>query len=498
MTIDETRMRPVAHATAVGDLSASGAPPASDDAIGVALSGGGVRAALFSLGVLIGLVDADEQRRVSQIASVSGGSIVNAAIAQGCRFGEIDDVDDFRSTAEPIAGGLCRRGAFVFSVSGLLALLRTIATPVLTLSFVAVLVISSIDRSDVPWAWIGVTVLVGLVVAVWLLRGRLQEALYASFLATMPGNSRQLAQLAGSPTTHVIVGTDLVSGAPVYFAPEFVACPMFGWGTPGRLTTARAVYASAAFPVAFPVLRMRRKRFRFRDGGSPPPYPRVMKLTDGGVYNNLGTDWLDELVRQRDEIWAFGNLGLELAPVSQRIVVNAGAASRGFRRVVPFLSVPRTMSVLYDNTVRPRLESMRDLATRGLHGPIVIDISESPYNIARRLAELDPSPGSNGDGGDVRACRDRAVALEQELGRRGEAYWIEFARQTSSTKTKLTRAGLESGARIMLHGYLSAVVVAHVLLGARLPDLKDEGYFLELAGRGRCEQPATSPEEPLD
>jgi hypothetical protein len=50
----------------------------------------------------------------------------------------------------------------------------------------------------------------------------------------------------------------------------------------------------------------------------------------------------------------------------------------------------------------------------------------------------------------------------------------------------------------MLHGYLSAVVVAHVLLGARLPDLKDEGYFLELAGRGRCEQPATSPEEPLD
>jgi hypothetical protein len=146
------------------------------------------------------------------------------------------------------------------------------------------------------------------------------------------------------------------------------------------------------------------------------------------------------------------------------------------------------MSVLYDNTVRPRLASMRDLALRGLHGPIVIDISESPYNIARRLAELDPSKAAADDVAAVEACRDRAVRLEALLGRRGEAYWIEFARQTSSTKTKLTRAGLESGARMMLHGYLSAVVVTHVLLDAPLPELKDEGYFLELAGRSKGDQ----------
>jgi hypothetical protein len=41
---------------------------------------------------------------------------------------------------------------------------------------------------------------------------------------------------------------------------------------------------------------------------------------------------------------------------------------------------------------------------------------------------------------------------------------------------------------MMLHGYLSAVVVTHVLLGAPLPELKDEGYFLELAGRSKGDQ----------
>src|SRR4051794_19857362 len=54
--------------------------------IGVALSGGGVRASLFSLGALLFLVDSGLSRRVREIASVSGGSITNAFVAQHCHF----------------------------------------------------------------------------------------------------------------------------------------------------------------------------------------------------------------------------------------------------------------------------------------------------------------------------------------------------------------------------------------------------------------------------
>ena len=43
------------------------------DALGVALSGGGVRATLFSLGALTALVDSGENHKVKEISSVSGG-----------------------------------------------------------------------------------------------------------------------------------------------------------------------------------------------------------------------------------------------------------------------------------------------------------------------------------------------------------------------------------------------------------------------------------------
>src|SRR5262245_27451707 len=54
--------------------------------IAVALSGGGHRAALFTLGALLYLVDAAKNREVTSIASVSGGSLTNGIVAQETKF----------------------------------------------------------------------------------------------------------------------------------------------------------------------------------------------------------------------------------------------------------------------------------------------------------------------------------------------------------------------------------------------------------------------------
>jgi hypothetical protein len=89
----------------------------------------------------------------------------------------------------------------------------------------------------------------------------------------------------------------------------------------------------------------------------------------------------------------------------------------------------------------------------------------------------------------LKSCQDagqltRAASVVDKLETRGESYWLGFARQTSATKTKLTRAGLDSGARMIMHGYLSTIVAMHVLRGVPLPDrVCDEGYFLDLCGR---------------
>lgn len=65
--------------------------------LALALSGGGHRATLFALGALLALVDRGLNKRVVQIASVSGGSITNAFVAQRCDFnklkpGELDNL----------------------------------------------------------------------------------------------------------------------------------------------------------------------------------------------------------------------------------------------------------------------------------------------------------------------------------------------------------------------------------------------------------------------
>ncbi|MEQ1912629.1 MAG: patatin-like phospholipase family protein, partial [Vicinamibacterales bacterium] len=58
-----------------------GEDPQSLRDIEVALSGGGVRASAFSLGVLMYLLDAGLGERIRQVSSVSGGSITNGFLA---------------------------------------------------------------------------------------------------------------------------------------------------------------------------------------------------------------------------------------------------------------------------------------------------------------------------------------------------------------------------------------------------------------------------------
>src|SRR5215510_7470133 len=57
----------------------------------VSLSGGGVRASIFALGVLLYLVRAGLNRQVRVIASVSGGSITSAAIASLMDFSKVTE-----------------------------------------------------------------------------------------------------------------------------------------------------------------------------------------------------------------------------------------------------------------------------------------------------------------------------------------------------------------------------------------------------------------------
>src|SRR5262245_35425668 len=79
----------------------------------IALSGGGHRATLASLGALLAIVDRGLSDKIIQIASVSGGSITNAFIAQRCHLdkclqGQLDVI------AADLASTIIRKGVLTW------------------------------------------------------------------------------------------------------------------------------------------------------------------------------------------------------------------------------------------------------------------------------------------------------------------------------------------------------------------------------------------------
>jgi hypothetical protein len=308
-----------------------------------------------------------------------------------------------------------------------------------------------------------------------LLRGRLQEIRYASVLGTVAGVGHLFVKdwAPLSPVMHVLVATDLLSGEPIYFSSKFVHCRPYGWSTPENIGTVEALYSSAAFPGVFPPKKLRTRRLNFQNGDMPGPLPRILRLADGGVYNNLGNDWFEILNMQsqasRPLLWPFGELEVKPAIIEAKnvIIVNASAPSRRVTWLYPF-TLARVMSVLYDNTVRPRVRLIRDA-----HLPL-IDIAETPLKLATSLAKLE---------GDVsRRAKDLTTKLEGKT----DEFWADFCQETAGTPTKLTKAGRRTAARLMLHGYLSTIVLLHTKFEGHLPEqIRGEAYFLKLVDRER-------------
>ena len=347
--------------------------------------------------------------------------------------------------------------------------------------------LARLDLSSLPLqaiGWIALAlVLPSVLLSILLFRGLLQELQYASVLGD---DLRLLVKDWGAKepeakeprVMHVLVATDLLSGEPIYFSSKFVHCRPYGWSTPESIRTAEALYSSAAFPAVFPPKKLKTRKLSFRSGDMEGPLPHTLRLADGGVYNNLGNDWFDVLNVQSQpspSLWAFGELEIEPLRIEEEnvIIVNAGAPAgtvpSSWVHWLGPLTLARIMSVLYDNTVKPRMELIR-----GKDRPL-IDIQESPLDLANRLAE----PKKDGDVG----CRARAADLVTKLKGKGmsDKIWADFSRDTAGTKTKLSSAGRRPAARLMLHGYLSSLILLHARFNVTLPErIQGEGYFLDL------------------
>lgn len=248
--------------------------------LGLALSGGGVRAALLGLGSLLYLVDAGYTERVRSISSVSGGSILNGYLAVR---GDVSkqSPEELEREASDFATDLVTRGVThaaltylylgaIVGIAGFLTAGWGFGWPV-----------------SLAWGWYV------LVLVAWLsalaLRGLVVERLLDRRYLRGPAGGKYLVGNVDSTVDHVFCATDINAVSPFYFSTwdgGFVYSPFYGSAEDGSTSMAGAVRSSAAFPGGIPPKRLRLSRIGLDTSGAvgswargrQPPSRRAQRL----------------------------------------------------------------------------------------------------------------------------------------------------------------------------------------------------------------------------
>ena len=218
--------------------------------IGLALSGGGFRATLFHLGLIRFLRDAGLLSSITQLASVSGGSVMAAHLIY--RWSEYTSSDD--ATFEKAASEL--------------------------VAFTQQDVRGKIVRR------LPLLVLAGLIPKAKLGRTDLLEQFYDEFYGYTTLNELR-ERNPKAPALHILT-TNLSSGQLCSFTPDGF-CIDSPQGTElyetYAISTALAVAASSSYPLFFPPIELTAERLQVDMAAFQSPFSYV---TDGGIFDNLG------------------------------------------------------------------------------------------------------------------------------------------------------------------------------------------------------------------
>jgi hypothetical protein len=237
----------------------------SDSLISVSLSGGGHRASLFGLGVLLALVDLRLNKHVKQLSSVSGGSITNGFVAalpaDFCDYTS----EAFYRDVRPLVTAIVKKGLLTPAIIAGTILLA--ASPLLAAWAASEWWLRGLGDASIWISWLALAF--GVATTLWFVlnRGWVLETLLARRLFSLSGcgscNSVRFSDLTVTKVEHVFCCTDLASGQPFYFStwssgllflrriPSFVT-ECYGHAHEqlhcGAVTIAAAVRASAAIP----------------------------------------------------------------------------------------------------------------------------------------------------------------------------------------------------------------------------------------------------------
>jgi NTE family protein len=229
---------------------------ASDRRVALVLSGGGVRAMLFHLGVMRHLAEVGMLRWVSRVSTVSGGSLLTGLMLQETNLRWPTDSEFLTIVYPSLRRKLCERSLQWGAARQLLR----------------------------PWNW----------------RFLLSRSnLLALALQKEWNVAGRLADLHSAPEWS-INGTTAETGRRFRFKRDSIGDYTLGYAGTGNFPLAGALAVSAAFPGGFGPLTLDATRFDWQKRHSwddPSESAQAVKLEhqrlhlyDGGVYDNLGLE----------------------------------------------------------------------------------------------------------------------------------------------------------------------------------------------------------------
>ena len=249
--------------------------------IGLALSGGGSRAIAYHLGCLRALHDRSILDRINVISAVSGGSVIAAMYAYSNSSFETFDKSVQELLRRGLQGKIARRHLFsrrVFQsagttlTAGILSALADISRPLI------LLILSFVRLGDSRLArFIGK---VRSPFRRWVSR---THAFEDTLRLDVLGDIRMSDQRRNDVDL-VINATELRTGSAFRFGSRESGIWRFGRVPNNNIKVAKAVAASAAYPILLPALD---EIMEFHKDGERRDQ-RVL-LADGGMYDNLGT-----------------------------------------------------------------------------------------------------------------------------------------------------------------------------------------------------------------
>jgi NTE family protein len=274
----------------------------SAPALGLCLSGGGFRAALYALGVMRYLAEADVLPRVAVVCGVSGGSVATAALGSAVAA----------AGAHALTGDGFRQDVFE-------PFIEQITTRDL--------------RDEAVLRWLRRR---------WRGGGPRNLALADLLAEALFPNLDELASLPERPQL-VITATELAAGRAFRFSRDFLGSWDFGYVPPPYgLRVATAVAASVAAPPLLPPLQLRTASLGLRDA------PTKLTITDGGVYDNLGVEWFQG--------WTPERRPADAVPVGEMVVINAsGSLQPAQRNFSGIAALNRMRKVQYAQTQATRV-----------------------------------------------------------------------------------------------------------------------------------------------